>query len=235
MDVSLYLYIVLIAGAFVLGAIPFGVISTWLLGLGDVRKIGSGNIGATNVLRTGSKLAASITLTGDLLKGFFAALLPFIVSLETDAFHLIQVAGIACFTSVAVVVGHCYSPFVGFRGGKGVATGIGVMIGFAALINLNFAFDVEARILYISFEAFSIYGWLPCITVLVVWLIIAVITRYSSLAAIVSFAVVPAVVWLVKGDTNLPLASLAISAIIIWRHRANITRLLNGNEAKIGD
>ena len=239
MDVGIYhiYYIVFIASAFVLGAIPFGIIWAWLFALGDVRKIGSGNIGATNVLRTGNKLAAFLTLTGDLGKGFIATLLPLffipmhgvhdISAIEINIANLSGIAGVA---GVAVVVGHCYSPLVGFKGGKGVATGIGVVLGFVPIVNLV----IDTEVSLATLDIFAIAGWVPLTVLLVAWFAIAIITRYSSLAAIVSFATMPVMVWLVAGDTNLPLASFAISAIIIWRHRANITRLLKGDEAKIG-
>ena len=189
------------AAAFVFGylcgSIPFGVLITKLAGAGDLRKIGSGNIGATNVLRTGRKSLAAATLAGDILKGTAA------VAIAAAAFgrNAAMVAAIAAF------LGHLFPVWLKFRGGKGVATYIGLLLGFG---------------FWIAFVAFC-----------AIWLLIAAATRYSSLAALIAAAVTPAILWWL-GD--FPEAKLfALLTVLLWiTHRANIARLLRGAESKIG-
>ena len=139
-------YLAALAFGYLLGSIPFGLILTRMAGLGDVRKIGSGNIGATNVLRTGSKKLAAATLAGDLLKGFAAVLAAMMYGPD-----------IAVIAGFGAYIGHCFPVWLGFRGGKGVATYIGILLGFTLKITLVFG---------------------------VVWLLCAAITRYSSLAGL---------------------------------------------------
>ncbi|MEI2301711.1 glycerol-3-phosphate 1-O-acyltransferase PlsY [Ensifer sp. MJa1] len=181
---------------YLLGSIPFGLLLTRMAGLGDVRKIGSGNIGATNVLRTGNKKLAAATLLLDALKGTAAAAIAARWGVE---------AGIAA--GFAAFIGHLYPVWLGFKGGKGVATYIGVLLGLAPLMVLAFA---------------------------AIWLALAKITRYSSLSALVATAIIPALLYAV-GDAKVALL-FAVMTVISWvKHRANIQRLLAGTESKIGD
>ena len=180
---------------YLLGSIPFGLILTRAAGLGDVRKIGSGNIGATNVLRTGNNKLAAATLLLDALKGTAAAAIASRWGLD---------AGIAA--GLAAFLGHLFPVWLGFKGGKGVATYIGVLLGLAPLMVLVFA---------------------------VIWLGCAKITRYSSLSALVATLVVPVVEWF-AGDHRVAVA-LAVMTVITWiRHKQNIERLLAGTESRIG-
>jgi acyl phosphate:glycerol-3-phosphate acyltransferase len=189
------LLVLSLALGYLCGSIPFGLILARLFGLGDVRKIGSGNIGATNVLRTGNKLVAALTLLGDLLKGTVPVLIAWRWGEPAAA-----VAGLGAF------LGHLFPVWLGFKGGKGVATYIGVLLGFAPLGVAVFAVN---------------------------WLVVAYLFRYSSLAALVATAVVP-LVFLVVG--NLPAAGLSalLTVIVYAKHHANIRRLMAGTEGKIG-
>nr|WP_205669554.1 glycerol-3-phosphate 1-O-acyltransferase PlsY [Aliiroseovarius marinus] len=186
---------VAIAG-YLLGSIPFGIVMARLFGLGDLRQIGSGNIGATNVLRTGNKLAAFLTLIGDAGKGGAAVLLARALFAEDAA----QLAGFAAF------LGHCFPVFLGFKGGKGVATWLGTMLALAFPLGLA-----------------------ACAT----WLVTALVFRISSLAALVAAALSP-VIALVFGWNSLFLISVALAALIFYRHSANITRIIAGEEPRIG-
>ncbi len=195
MDNNVIYQAALVAVGYFLGAIPFGLVLTRLAGLGDVRKIGSGNIGATNVLRTGNKKLAAATLLLDALKGTVAVLI-------AEWF----VPGMGIFAGFAAFIGHLFPVWLGFKGGKGVATYIGVLLGFAPWLALVFA------------------GF---------WLASAIITRYSSLSALVATLMVPVVDWLSGG--NISSAVLAAMTVISWwRHKDNISRLMNGSESKIG-
>jgi glycerol-3-phosphate acyltransferase PlsY len=181
---------------YLLGSIPFGLILTRMAGLGDVRKIGSGNIGATNVLRTGNRKLAAATLLLDALKGTAAAAIASRWGIE---------AGIAA--GFAAFLGHLYPVWLGFKGGKGIATYIGVLLGLVPIMVLLFA---------------------------AVWLAMAKISRYSSLSALVATLVVP-VVLLVSGYGKIGLV-FAVMTLITWiKHRANIQRLLAGTESRIGE
>ncbi|MBY6202620.1 glycerol-3-phosphate 1-O-acyltransferase PlsY [Maritalea mobilis] len=182
--------------AYLLGSVPFGIVMARLFGLGDLRKIGSGNIGATNVLRTGNKLAAFLTLVLDAGKGAIAVLLARALVGEDAA----QLAGFAAF------FGHCFPIFLGFKGGKGVATFIGTLLALAWPVGLA-----------------------ACAT----WLIVAAVTRYSSLSALVA-AVLSPVAALLLGRPELVLLCILLAVLILIRHRENITRLLNGTESRIG-
>ncbi|KQU69956.1 glycerol-3-phosphate acyltransferase [Aminobacter sp. DSM 101952] len=189
---------VLVAAAvfgYLLGSIPFGLLLTRAAGLGDVRKIGSGNIGATNVLRTGNKKLAAATLLLDALKGTVA-----VVIAARWSHDAALAAGLGAF------IGHLYPIWLGFKGGKGVATYLGVLFGLSGLGALAFA---------------------------VTWLLIAFVSRYSSLAALTAAVVVPIVLYM----TDMPKAAglLALMSVIVFiRHRANISRLLAGTESRIG-
>lgn len=182
--------------AYLLGSIPFGVLIARALGLGDLRRIGSGNIGATNVLRTGNKGAAAATLILDAAKGGVAVLIARALAGEDAA----MVAGLAAF------LGHLFPVWLGFRGGKGVATFLGVLLAFAWPVGLA-----------------------ACAT----WLAAALAFRFSSLSALAAAASAP--LWfLLLGPSGAAWLGLALGALVILRHRANITRLLAGTEPKIG-
>ena len=184
------------AFGYLIGSVPFGLLITRAAGLGDIRDIGSGNIGATNVLRTGNKAIAAATLACDILKG---ALPVWIVTFVGGPIGCL-VAGFFAF------VGHCYPAWLNFQGGKGVATFIGVLFG---------------------------YNWLFAIVFAATWLATAAAFRFSSLAALVATTIVPIAIWaLGYGDYLVPV--LAMGAMIFWRHRDNISRLLSGEESRIG-
>jgi glycerol-3-phosphate acyltransferase PlsY len=188
------------AAAFVFGylcgSIPFGIVLTRLTGGPDIRAIGSGNIGATNVLRTGRKGLAAATLVGDMLKGTVAVLLTIAV-LGKDA---------AIAAAFGAFLGHLFPVWLNFRGGKGVATYIGVLLGIAC----------PAAIVFCA-----------------IWLVIAALTRYSSLAALIASAATPLFLWW-QGDRRTAAAFLLLSVLLWIMHRANIARLLHGDEGKIG-
>jgi glycerol-3-phosphate acyltransferase PlsY len=182
--------------AYLLGSIPFGVLVTRALGLGDLRTIGSGNIGATNVLRTGNKGAAAATLLLDAGKGAVAVLVARAIAGEQAA----MVAGFAAF------LGHLFPVWLGFRGGKGVATFLGTMLALAWPV-----------------------GIAACLT----WLATAIVFRYSSLAALVAAAATP--LWLLLlGRADAVWLGVALAILVLVRHHANIRRLLDGTEPKIG-
>ncbi|QND60719.1 glycerol-3-phosphate 1-O-acyltransferase PlsY [Mesorhizobium huakuii] len=180
---------------YLLGSIPFGLLLTRAAGLGDVRKIGSGNIGATNVLRTGNKGLAAATLLLDALKGTAAVLIAGHFAPETAVW-----AGLGAF------LGHLFPVWLGFKGGKGVATYLGVLIGLAWQVALIFA---------------------------VVWLVMAFLFRFSSLAALTAAVVVPIALYFMS-TPQIPVLFVVMSIIVFMKHRANISRLLAGTEGKIG-
>jgi glycerol-3-phosphate acyltransferase PlsY len=180
---------------YLLGSIPFGLLLTRAAGLGDVRKIGSGNIGATNVLRTGNKGLAAATLLLDALKGTAAVLIS-----GHFAPELVVWAGLGAF------LGHLFPAWLGFKGGKGVATYLGVLIGLAWQVALIFA---------------------------VVWLVMAFLLRYSSLAALTAAVVVPIALYFLS-TPQITILLEAMSIIVFIKHRENISRLLAGTEGKIG-
>lgn len=179
---------------YLLGSIPFGLVITRAAGLGDIRAIGSGNIGATNVLRTGRKDLAAATLLLDGGKGAIAVGLAYGLSWRPE------LAGAAAF------LGHCFPVWLGFKGGKGVATFLGTLIAL----------------------------WLPAGAIAgAVWLVVAYVSKYSSLAALVAAAASPLVLF-AMGRPAFALAALFMAGLIFIRHRANIERLLRGEEPKIG-
>lgn len=189
-------YLVTFVLAYLLGSIPFGLVITRALGLGDLRAIGSGNIGATNVLRTGNKGAAAATLILDAGKGAVAVLIARAVAGEGAAL----VAGFAAF------LGHLFPVWLGFRGGKGVATFLGTMLALAWPV-----------------------GIAACLT----WLATAVAFRFSSLAALVAAASTPVWLW-VFGRGDAVWLGVALAVLVFVRHHANIRRLLDGTEPRIG-
>ncbi len=179
------------------GSIPFGIIFTRLAGTQDLRTIGSGNIGATNVLRTGNKKLAAATLLGDMLKGTAAVALTN-WALGRDA---------AICAALGAFLGHLFPVWLGFKGGKGVATFIGLLLGFGA--------------------------WIALVGFCVIWLVTAFASRYSSLAALLASAATPAILW-ARGETHLAALFLPLAVLLWIMHRANIARLTNGTEGKIG-
>jgi len=193
--------------AYLIGSIPFAVVVSRLMGLADPRTFGSGNPGATNVLRTGNKKAAILTLAGDAAKGWLAV---WLAGLAVRMEIISPTAATAC--AVAVFLGHLYPVFLNFRGGKGVSTALGVLLG--------------------------LQPWLALATV-ATWLIVAYATRYSSLAAIVAAIFTP-LYYLFGGNIAWrfsPLecgALIVISVLLCYRHQANIARLLAGKESRIG-
>ena len=178
------------------GSIPFGILLTRAAGAPDLRSIGSGNIGATNVLRTGRKGLAAATLLCDMLKGTLAVLLTRYVLGDTAAIA----------AAVGAFLGHVFPVWLGFRGGKGVATYIGVLLGIA---------------------------WPAAVVFCVVWLAVAAATRYSSLAALTASLAAPAYLWW-QGDITDAWVFLLLSILLWIMHRANIERLLQGTESRIG-
>jgi acyl phosphate:glycerol-3-phosphate acyltransferase len=183
---------------YLLGSLPFAVVVSKAFGLADPRSFGSGNPGATNVLRSGNKLAALLTLLGDALKGWLAV--------RAAGWLGADGAGIAA-AGLGAFLGHVFSVFLRFRGGKGVATAFGVLTGFHPFFGLAAA---------------------------TTWLIVALVTRYSSLAAIVTALEAPFVTWIFSRQAGLTIAASAMSALLIYRHKANIKRLIAGTETRIG-
>ncbi len=181
---------------YLLGSIPFGLVLTKMAGLGDLRSIGSGNIGATNVLRTGNKKLAAATLLLDALKATAAA----VIADRVFGGDAGLIGGFAAF------IGHLFPVWLGFKGGKGVATYIGMLLGVAPLMVLVFA---------------------------IAWLSVAFITRYSSLSALVATLVIPVALWIL-GVEEAALVTAAMTVITYWRHKQNIERLIAGTESKIG-
>jgi glycerol-3-phosphate acyltransferase PlsY len=188
---------VLILSAYLLGSVSSAIIVCRLMGLPDPRTEGSNNPGATNVLRIGGKKAAAITLVGDSLKGVIPML----------AGHLLDVSpAVLAGIGLAAFIGHLYPVFFGFRGGKGVATALGVQIG-----------------LY----------WPIGLAVAAVWLFMAKVLKISSLSALVSMALAPLFVWLFWPEKVLIGMQLVITGILFWRHRSNIRNLLSGTESRL--
>lgn len=192
----------LLLAAYLIGSIPFAVIISKIMGLADPRSFGSGNPGATNVLRSGNKLAAVLTLAGDAFKGWIVVILAQMLGPR----YGISAAEIAMI-SVAVFLGHVFSIFLKGRGGKGVATAAGVLLGISPAL-----------------------GGL----VILVWLATALISRYSSAAAVTAAVAAPALThWLTASD-QWTVAVTIMVIVLIWRHKTNIIRLLAGQETRIG-
>lgn len=192
------IYMVSIVIMYLIGSISSSILIARLLNLPDPRGLGSGNPGATNMLRTGSKKAAVFTLVGDLLK----SLIPLLIA-RYFGFELFAL----CLMGLAAIIGHMFPIYYQFRGGKGVATTVGVLLA----INWHLALS---------------WG--------VIWLTTAMVTRFSSLAAIVATISLPLVAYFLNLPTYLLLTTVAIVVLVIWRHQSNIRNLLSGNEDKIG-
>lgn len=183
-------------GGYLLGAVPFGMVMARLFGLGDIRKIGSGNIGATNVLRTGNKLAALLTLIGDVGKGAFAVF----IAARLFGPDAAQVAGFFAF------LGHCYPVYIGFKGGKGVATWLGTVAALA---------------------------WPIGIAAAATWLSVVALSRVSSLGGMLAALATP--LWaFALGRPDMALLCAALAGLILLRHHENIRRLMRGEEPKVG-
>lgn len=189
------MFVIALLGGYLIGSIPFGLLLTKAAGLGDIRKVGSGNIGATNVLRTGRKGLAAATLILDGLKGAVAILLARQFLGDQDL-----VVG------TAVVLGHLFPVWLGFRGGKGVATGLGVILAAA---------------------------WPVGLACCAIWLIAAKFLKISSAAALTAFVAAPLLALLLSHQEH-ALMALLIALLVFWRHEANIRRLLAGTEPRIG-
>ena len=189
---------VLPALSYLLGSVSTGVVVARLLGLQDPRETGSKNPGATNLLRYGGKLAAALTLTGDILKGVVAILG---ARTFTDDTAILALAGLAAF------IGHLWPVFFGFHGGKGVATALGVWLALSPWVGLM---------------------------LIVTWLAVAVLFRYSSLSALTAALAAPLYVYLLMPEPAYLIMMVAMSALLVFRHRVNIRRLLVGTEMKIG-
>lgn len=189
---------IFVALGYLLGSLPFAVIVSRAFGLADPRSYGSGNPGATNVLRTGNKTAAVLTLLGDAAKGWLAVWLAGRFGAEGAA-----VASVG----VAALLGHVFPVFLGFKGGKGVATAVGVLMGL---------------------------HWILALVATLTWLLVALATRYSSLSAVVAAAEAPFAAWILTERADIALPVAAMSMLLIWRHATNIRKLLAGTESKIG-
>jgi glycerol-3-phosphate acyltransferase PlsY len=186
-------------GGYLAGSIPFGVLVSRAMSVPDPRTYGSGNIGATNVLRSGHRIAALLTLAGDAGKGWAAVLAARLAGAPDE---LLAIVALAAF------VGHMFPVWLRFRGGKGVATAAGVLIAL---------------------------DWRLGLAVIAAWLIIAIVTRYSSLAAIVAALVAPGMAWYVAGAGPVLAAVSVMSVVLVARHRENIGKLLRGEESRIGE
>ena len=194
--------LVFVVLAYLLGSVSFAVLMSKLFGLADPRTYGSGNPGATNVLRSGKKAAAALTLLGDAAKGWLAVFVTINLA-PHDGEGLWMVA----LVSLAVFLGHLFPVFLKFKGGKGVATALGVLLALS--------------------------GWMG-LAVLLTWLLVAVVFRYSSLAALIAAAAAPVYAMLLHLRPELVLATAIMSMLLIWRHKSNIQNLMTGKESKIG-
>lgn len=186
--------ILLISTAYLIGSLSFGIIISKLLNLSDPRTIGSRNPGATNVMRTGSKIAAILTLIGDIFKAVFVVKIAILINL--NALDLMLV-------SLAVLVGHTYPIYYNFKGGKGVATALGILL---------------------------VSNWILALSVIFVWLIIFSIWRYSSLAAISASLALPIISYYLTDMPYIILTNILITFLIIFNHRSNIKNLIKGVE-----
>jgi glycerol-3-phosphate acyltransferase PlsY len=196
-SLALPYYAIGLAFGYLLGSIPFGVILTRLAGIADIRSVGSGNIGATNVLRTGNKALAAATLAGDMLKGTLAVVV-------MDA---LWGRDLAILAALGAFLGHLFPVWLRFQGGKGVATYIGLLLGLTL--------------------------WIGTLAFCSLWAVVAVVGRYSSLAALAASAATPPLLWL-NGDRQ-EAQLFALLSLLLWlKHVPNIRRLISGREGRIG-
>ena len=198
--------ILLIPLAYLIGSISFAVVVSKCMRLPDPHTYGSGNPGATNVLRTGNKLAAALTFIGDALKGYFAVMLARVL-LGDESLTSTLSSWVLCGVVLAVFLGHLFPIFHGFKGGKGVATACGILFGVNAILGL---------------------------ATLSTWVIVAVFLRYSSLAALAAAVFGPIYFVFLFGFQPMGIALLLVCLLLVWRHRVNIANLINGTESRIG-
>ena len=196
------LTLIFVIAAYLLGSVSFAVLMSRAFGIADPRTYGSGNPGATNVLRSGKKAAAALTLLGDAAKGWLAVFLA-IKYAPHDAQGLMLVSLVA----LAVFLGHVFPIFLKFKGGKGVATALGVLLALS--------------------------GWLG-LAVLLTWVVMAAVFRYSSLSALVAAIAAPVYAMVIHLRPELVVATAIMSMLLIWRHKSNIQNLMTGKEGKIG-
>lgn len=188
-----------VVAAYLLGSVSFGILMSKAFSLPDPRTVGSGNPGATNVLRSGKKLAAFLTLFGDAFKGYLAVWLAIYFGLSDL---------LICAIALAVFIGHLYPVYYKFKGGKGVATALGVLLAISPWLGLS---------------------------VLLTWILAFAIWRYSSLAAILAAALSPLFAWnLLGGEMTYFVTTLVLALLLIWRHRSNISKLMDGTEGGFG-
>ena len=198
--------ILLIPIAYLIGSISFAVVVSKCMRLPDPHTYGSGNPGATNVLRTGNKLAAALTFMGDALKGYFAVMLARIILGDQSLTSTLS-SWVLCGVVLAVFLGHLFPIFHGFKGGKGVATACGILFGVNVILG---------------------------IATLSTWIIVAVFLRYSSLAALAAAIFGPIYFVFLFGFQPMGISLLVICFLLIWRHRSNIRNLMNGTESRLG-
>jgi len=203
---TLTLDFLLIPIAYLIGSISFAVVVSKCMNLPDPHSYGSGNPGATNVLRTGNKLAAALTFLGDALKGYFAVMLARVL-LGDQSLTSTLGSWVLCGVVIAVFLGHLFPIFHGFKGGKGVATACGILFGVNVILGA---------------------------ATLSTWIIVAVFLRYSSLAALAAAVFGPIYFVFLFGFQPMGIALLLVCILLIWRHRSNIKNLLNGTESRIG-
>jgi len=200
------LALLLIPIAYLIGSVSFAVVVSKCMRLPDPHSYGSGNPGATNVLRTGNKLAAVLTLLGDALKGYIAVMLARIILGDTSLSSTMG-SWVLCGVVIAVFLGHLFPIFHGFKGGKGVATACGILFGI---------------------------NWILGAATLSTWIIVAMFMRYSSLAALAAAVFGPIYFVFLFGFQPMGAALLVVCLLLIWRHRSNIQNLMNGTESRIG-
>lgn len=186
-----------VPAAYLIGSISSAIITCRLMGLPDPREQGSGNPGATNVMRFGGKKAAAITLLGDMLKGLIPV---YIANALEVPLELLAMTGLAAF------MGHLYPAFFSFKGGKGVATSVGVLLGFSWALGLAF---------------------------MGTWLLVYKLGKISSLSALIASVLSPVYVWFIVGDAKVVAASVVMTVFLLWRHKSNIQRLLAGEEGRL--
>ncbi len=203
---ELTLDLLLIPIAYLIGSVSFAVVVSKCMRLPDPHSYGSGNPGATNVLRTGNKLAAVLTLIGDALKGYLAVMLARVL-LGDESLTSTLNSWLLCGVVIAVFLGHLFPIFHGFKGGKGVATACGILFGI---------------------------NWILGLATLGTWIIVAMFMRYSSLAALAAAIFGPIYFVFLFGLQPMGIALLIVCLLLIWRHRSNIQNLMNGTESRIG-
>lgn len=203
---ELTLDLLLITIAYLIGSVSFAVVVSKCMRLPDPHSYGSGNPGATNVLRTGNKLAAVLTLIGDALKGYLAVMLARVL-LGDESLTSTLNSWLLCGVVIAVFLGHLFPIFHGFKGGKGVATACGILFGI---------------------------NWILGLATLSTWIIVAMFMRYSSLAALAAAIFGPIYFVFLFGFQPMGIALLIVCLLLIWRHRSNIQNLMNGTESRIG-